>query len=137
MGYIALIGTGFWVFLTVTAVSGLVFEYKKRGLELEPLRAAIERGQQLDPAIIERLMQRDRQSSELEPLHFRVGGIMTIAGGIGFGLLSLVIGRLAEKAFLPLLGVGGVALCVGIGLLITAGVIERQPKALGTRERGA
>jgi len=37
-------GIGFWAFLTIAAVAGIVSDYKRRQVELEPLRAAIERG---------------------------------------------------------------------------------------------
>jgi hypothetical protein len=60
---IAIAALGFWAFLTASAVAGIVADYKKRHLELEPLRAAIERGQQLDPAIVERLMAREQKKS--------------------------------------------------------------------------
>ena len=36
-------GIAFWLFMAVAAVAGIVADYKKRQLELEPLRAAIER----------------------------------------------------------------------------------------------
>src|SRR6202011_2203650 len=93
-------------------------------LELEPLRAAIERGQQLDPAIIERLMAREQRASEPEPVYFRIGGIVTVAAGIGVGGLSFILDRIAPQAFYPILGAAVVAACVGVGLLICARVID-------------
>src|SRR5690242_6571274 len=53
---LAIFGIAFWAFLAIASVAGIVADYKKRRLELEPLRAAIERGQQLDPALVQRLM---------------------------------------------------------------------------------
>jgi hypothetical protein len=122
----AVAALGFWAFLAASAVTGMVTDYKKRRLELEPLRAAIERGQQLDPAIIERLMAREQRSSEPEPVYFRIGGIVTVAAGIGIGVLSFIVDRFSPKAFYPILGTAVVATCVGIGLLICARVIDRH-----------
>jgi hypothetical protein len=123
----AIVGVAFWTFLAVSAVAGMVADYKKRRLELEPLRAAIERGQQLDPAIIERLMAREqKQQSEPEPIYFRVGGIVTVAAGIGVGGLAFLLDRFVPVAFYPTLGAAVVAVCVGVGLLICAQVIERH-----------
>jgi hypothetical protein len=123
---IAAATVGFWAFLAASAVTGIVADYKKRRLELEPLRAAIERGQQLDPAIIERLMAREQKSSEPEPVYFRIGGIVTVAAGIGVGVLSFILDQVAPKAFYPVLGAAVVAICVGVGLLICARVIDRH-----------
>ena len=122
----AIVAVAFWTFLAVSAVAGIVADYKKRRLELEPLRAAIERGQQLDPAIVERLMAREQSKSEPQPVYFRIGGIVTVSAGVGVGVLSFLVDRLAPQAFYPVLGVAVVAICVGIGLLICARVIDQH-----------
>ena len=123
---IAAATVGFWAFLTESAVAGIVADYKKRRLEIEPLRAAIERGQQLDPAVIERLMAREQKASEPEPIYFRIGGIVTVAAGIGVGVLAFILNQIGPKAFYPILGAAVVAICVGVGLLICARVIDRH-----------
>jgi Domain of unknown function (DUF6249) len=125
-------GLAFWVFMTVAAVAGIIAEYKKRQLELEPLRAAIERGQQLDPAIIERLMQREQREQEVNPLYLRVGGIITIAAGIGLGALAWFVSQVMERSFYPILGAGVLAICVGIGLAIAARAIEQHRRQART-----
>jgi len=125
------LGLGFWVFMTVAAVAGMIMEYKKRQMELEPLRAAIERGQQLDPAIIERLMARDKHQTEVKPINLRIGGILSMAGGVGLGLFSWAISMVAEQALFPVLGAGVLAICAGAGLLIAARVLERDRATRG------
>jgi len=117
---------GFWFFLSAAAVAGIVADYKKRRLELEPLLAAIQRGQQLDPAIVERLMAREQTESQPEPVYFRIGGIVTLAAGIGVGVLSFFVDRFAPGGFYPVLGAAVVAICVGVGLLICARVIDQH-----------
>jgi hypothetical protein len=131
----AAVAVGFWGFLAASAVAGIVADYKKRRLEIEPLLAAIERGQQLDPAIVERLMARERKESEPEPVYFHIGGIVTVAAGIGVGMLSFLVDRFAPQGFYPVLGAAVVATCVGIGLLICARVIERHLQ--NSRARGS
>jgi hypothetical protein len=121
----AMIYIGMFAFLTVAVIAGMISEYQKRRMELEPLRAAIERGQQLDPAIIERLMARE-QHDEVKPVQLRIGGIICIAAGIGFALLSPTLQVAASRAVFPVLGVGVLAVCVGIGLLISARVLDRH-----------
>jgi hypothetical protein len=92
------VAIAFWVFLTVAAVAGIVADYKKRGLALAPLRAAIERGQQLDPAVVERLMAPEPRGEGLNALYLKVGGIVTIAAGIGVALLSFFLAQVAPRS---------------------------------------
>jgi hypothetical protein len=122
----AIVGVAFWAFLAISAVAGIVADYKKRRLELAPLLAAIERGQQLDPAIVERLMTREQRDSEPQPVYFRIGGIVTVAAGIGVGVLAFLVDRFAPMGFYPTLGAAVLAVCVGTGLLICARVIDRH-----------
>jgi hypothetical protein len=121
------VGIALFAFLAIAAVAGIVADYKKRQIVLEPLRAAIERGQPLDPAVVERLMAPEpREEDTLNALHLKVGGIITIAAGVGVAILSYFLGLVAASALYPVLGVGLVAVCVGVGLMIAAGVVERH-----------
>ncbi|HUE48346.1 MAG TPA: hypothetical protein VMO54_04000 [Steroidobacteraceae bacterium] len=127
------VGIACFVFLAVAAVAGIVGDYKKRALALEPLRAAIERGQQLDPAVVERLMAPESRDERLNPLSLKVGGIVIIAAGIGVALLSVFLAQVAPVALYPVLGGGIVAVCVGTGLVVAARVAERHGNRQGTR----
>jgi hypothetical protein len=119
---------GLWVFMSVAAVAGMISDYKKRQLELEPLRAAIERGQHLEPAIIERLMAREQREQELNPLYLRVGGIIAVAAGCGLAALSWFISQVLPRAMYPTLGAGVLVICVGVGLVIAARAIDRHQR---------
>ena len=119
------VAIAFWVFVTVAAVAGIVADYKKRQLALEPLRAAIERGQQLDPAVLERLMAPERDTG-LNPLYLRVGGIITASAGVGVVILAFLLNQIEPVAFYPTLGGGIVTLCVGIGRVISARAADQQ-----------
>ena len=115
------------MFVAVAAVGGMVSDYKRRRLELEPLRAAIERGQSIDPAVLERLMSPPKDERQgLNPLYLRIGGIMSIATGIGIAIMSFFIRMLAPPAFWPLIGAGALVICIGVGLLVAAGAIEQH-----------
>jgi hypothetical protein len=77
MGFIAgstAVAIAFWVFVTISAVAGIVSDYKRRKAAIEPLRLAIERGQALDPALVEKLLGRDRQDEPLNPELLQIGG---------------------------------------------------------------
>jgi Na+/H+ antiporter NhaC len=112
------------VFITVSAVAGIVADYKKRRLAVEALRAAIERGQPLDTALVERLIAPEQRKESFNPLWLTIGGIVTVAASIGVALFSVLLARIAEQALYPLLGIGAAALCVGAGLLVAARVVR-------------
>jgi hypothetical protein len=112
----------FWIFVGTVAVAAIVSDYKRRRAGLDVLRQAIEKGQQLDPLLIDKLTSEQR-GEPIDPVHVQLGGIITIAAGIGIGLLAYFISQIASKALYPILGVGVLAICVGIGLLIGAKVL--------------
>jgi hypothetical protein len=127
-GGIAAVAIVFWIFLGVVSVGGMVLEYRKRKLALEPLRAAIEHGHQLSPEVIDRLLGRDEHHGKIIPEHLHIGGIITCASGVGLGLLAGLVGLLFPP--LPWLifalgGVGIVAASVGVGLMFAAKSLRR------------
>ena len=129
MTALASFGIAFWAFLAVATVAGLVADYKKRHLEIEPLRAAIERGAQLDPAVIEKLMTRDTKHESIDPMDLKVGGIITAASGGGVAIASFLIIPWKPVLHFPMLALGVVAVFVGAGLLIAARAVRRGGKA--------
>jgi hypothetical protein len=115
-----LIGTTFWLFVGAAAVAGIITDYKRRRANVEVLRTAIEKGQQLDPALIEKLTSNRHGADRVEPIQVKLGGIVTTAAGIGVCLLSFFISQIAPPALYPILGGGVLVICVGVGLLIGA-----------------
>lgn len=118
------VAIAFWVFVAIATVASIIGDYKKRQLTLEPLRQAIEKGQQLDPAVVERLMA-PAPDPGIDPVSLKVGGIIVVAAGVGTAILSLFLAKLAPVAFYPVMGGGLVAVCVGVGLVVAARAVER------------
>lgn len=145
MGLIAgttLVGIAFWVFVTIAAVAGIVSDYKRRKAAIEPLRLAIERGQALDPELVERLLGRDRQGEPLDPELLQIGGIITTAAGTGVALLAIFLARVFPQWLLPIVGAGVLVICVGVGLIVAARVLRRNragtnAAALASTDRSA
>ncbi len=50
-----LAGSAFWIFIATVAIVAIITDYKRRRSHVDVLRAAIDKGQQLDPAVIEKL----------------------------------------------------------------------------------
>jgi hypothetical protein len=91
----------------------------------QTIRAAIERGQQLDPALLEKIMASNVSRSDRSPEHLVTGGIVTAAVGLGLGLLGVFLGHSDEDALWPVVGAGGLVLLIGLGTVM-AGVIKRR-----------
>jgi hypothetical protein len=123
------VAIAFWVFCGVCAVAGIVADVKKRRAALEPLRAAIEKGQQLDPAVVERLM--DVRDQGINPMGLMIGGIICISAGVGVGVLAFFLSHVAPVAFYPVFGGGVVTLCIGVGLVIAARAVEAHARRQG------
>jgi len=121
------VGVAFWIFLTAVSVVGIVADLKKRQLQLAPLRAALEHGQQLDPQTLERLLARESETP-LNPVYLRIGGIVTMAAGIGIALVSVILTPLIPIVRYPGVALGVLAVCVGAGVLLSARVLERSQR---------
>ena len=122
---IAAVAIAFWIFIAVVSVAGIIRDYRNRQLALEPLRIAIEHGQQLDPEIITRLLGREGRHEAVNPLDLKIGGIITCTSGVGVALLSFFVSLVFPPYHWLVLGTGVLAVCVGVGLLIAASALRR------------
>jgi hypothetical protein len=118
------VAIAFWTFVAIATVASIISDYKKRQLTLEPLRQAIEKGQQLDPAVVERLMA-PTEDKGIDPTSLRVGGIIVTATGVGAVIHAVFLAQVAPVALYPVMGGGLVVVCVGIGLVLAARAVER------------
>jgi Domain of unknown function (DUF6249) len=118
-----LVGAAFWIFIGAVAVAGIVTDYKRRRGSVDVIRIAIEKGQQLDPALIEKLTSNEQRTERIDPLQLKLSGIITIASGIGICLAACFMVGISALAFYPIFGLGLVAICVGVGLRIGSKVL--------------
>jgi hypothetical protein len=119
------VAIAFWAFVAIATVAGVVSDYKKRKLALEPLRAAIEKGQQLDPAVVERLMA-PATDAGVNPLHLRIAGVIVISAAVGIAILSFFLAHIAPIAFYPVMGGALLVLCIGAGLYLASVAVYRH-----------
>lgn len=125
----AIVAAAFWIFLAISAVAGMKYDFRKRQVAMESLRAAIERGLPLEPAVVEKLLVRDRSPAadglrDLEP-GLQIGGIITVAAGIGTFIAAFLVGLQFPVAKLPMLGAGILTVCIGSGMLLAARALGR------------
>src|SRR5579863_1990524 len=108
VGAIAIVA--FWMFITIVSVAGILYDYRKKRLAVDTLRLAIERGSQIDPAVLDRLLTQQKSADAgeqaLDPRLLRIGGIITVAAGIGLLPLALFIAQVKEEARFPIMGAG-------------------------------
>lgn len=133
----------FWIFVLGCVITGNVAMYKKRRAAMDVVRAAIERGQQLSPELVDKLTGHghDHGSASGESLaeNLLIGGLVVFAAGIGIAILGGLFSQMgaAAVAMWPILGGAAIVICVGIGLLIAARMVRRDrggPSAAQTRD---
>jgi hypothetical protein len=115
-----LVAIAFWVFVGTVAVAGIVTDYKRRRLNIDLLRYSIEKGQPIDPALIDKLIGEERLERGVKPDDLQMAGIITTASGVGLCILAVFIKQVADWALYPIMGSGLLVICVGIGLIIAA-----------------
>lgn len=126
-GGITAVSICFWVFLAIVSVAGIIQDYRKRKLALEPISKAIEHGQQLSPEVIDRLLGREQHPEQqaVDPRHLAIGGIITCASGVGLALLGIFFSMIQPLMLWIGFGVGATVACIGIGLIISAKYLQR------------
>ena len=137
----AVVTISFFLFITAAAVMGIIYDFRKRQLQVDALKIAVEHGERLDPVLMERLIAQHKghpgSDPRLLPHYVQLGGIITTATGIGIALFSFFLGQIAPKALYPVLGAGVIVICVGLGLIAGARVMKRSGAFAGTTDRAA
>jgi hypothetical protein len=119
-----LAGLGFWLFLAAVVVAGIWTDARKRESQQETLRRVVESGQQLDVAVIDRMLGKngDRQRAGQD---LKVSGIITMFVAPGLSVFGWFLGRFNDKIFELMIGIGFLVLIVGIGLYVAGMMAER------------
>ncbi len=115
---------GFWLFLAAVVVAGIWFDARKRESQQETLRRVVESGQQLDVAVIDRMLAASG-GSERPDRDLKVAGIIVMFVAPGLSVLGWFLGRFNDKIFELMIGVGLLVLIIGIGLYVAGKMTER------------
>ncbi len=115
---------GFWLFLAAVVVAGIWTDARKRESQQETLRRIVESGQQLDVAVIDRMLGKsgDRERADRE---LKVAGIIVMFVAPGLSILGWFLGRFNDKVFELMIGVSLLVLIVGIGLYVAGNMTKR------------
>jgi hypothetical protein len=125
-----LVGVVFWV-----AIFGIVAvqAWGRRAAERErqqTLRSAIERGQQLDPAMLEKILAGQTQSRG-SPYGLLIAGVIVLFAGAGLALLGVFVGADDAEAFKGVVGSAGLIGMVGLGLCVAYALKRRLERQAG------
>jgi hypothetical protein len=121
----------FWLFVSVCVAAGAAQAIFRNREAQKTIRQAIDKGQTLDPALLERLMQGSRPASTGPQTRFGfiAGGVVMLCIGAGLAMLGWFISLGTSEPIYPLFGVGALVGMIGVGLLIAAGFAGRHAGA--------
>ena len=128
MGY--LVPIAFWAFVAVAVLAGVWKAIATRRDTQATIRLAIEKGQSLDPVLVEKLL-RPGQSRDAGIL---TGGAVLVAIGLGLPSLGAMLslgGR--QGAIYPLTGAGMLVLLVGVALLLVWRFLRQSRRVADAR----
>jgi len=118
---------GLWVpivmFTGMTIIISLFFwfRYKARGQMQQTLRAAIEKGQELSPELVESLGKPERPVKDKD---LRLS-LIWLAVGIGIALFGFAMSSMEREAFVVMLGISAFPFMIGLAYLILWRYSER------------
>ena len=125
----AIIGASiFWVFIAVCAVASITSATLRHRETQKTIRQAIEKGQALDPATLDRLLQAGYPPKGPPPRGLLLfGGIMLLAVAGGLALIGWFSAPTNPAMLNQGLGAASMVGLIGAGLLVTA-VLLRAPR---------
>jgi hypothetical protein len=111
-----------WAGIAVIVLAGVWREIVFRREAEATIRLAIEKGQALDPALIEKLFAGRRNKG---PEGFLVAGVLTLAAGIGLPVLGYFMSLSGNaKSLYPLMGIGVLVSLVGIAQITLSALLR-------------
>jgi hypothetical protein len=121
----------FWGFIASVVVAGIWYDIRKREAQHETVRRLVESGKPLDSELVEKLLSLSGNREARPDRDFKLVGMILLPTAVGLALLGMVLGMQFEEWRLPLLGVAGLVLCVGLGFLLTANMASNWYRPQG------
>lgn len=115
---------GFWIFIGAIVVAGIWFDVRRRETQQETLRRVVESGQQIDSAMIDKLVKAGGEQSRTDR-DLTVSGLIVIFLAPGIAILGWFLAKLQPEVMTVMLGVALLLGMLGIGLLVAGKVAKR------------
>lgn len=124
------------------AVFGIVAVTMWRRLSVErerqqTIRLAIERGQALDAALVEKMLAPPPSRPARPPSNPFTWPVAITSTGVGLGAFSLFMFQIEPDAFWPIMGMASMVAIIGLGLFFNAYYYSRSIGARGNGTRSA
>lgn len=120
---------GFWAFVAAIIVAGMWYARRTKDAEQETLRRLIESGQQVDPAVLDKLIAASGGNRNVAR-DLTIAAMIVLFTAPGLAVLGLFLSVLSGDALYPLLGSAALLLCVGGGLYVAARLVRRDDAGL-------
>jgi hypothetical protein len=114
---------GFWLFVAIAVLGGIWDSARKRDGQHETLRRMMESDKPIDPEVMNQVLSvTGKSGADSKDLiaSLKLAGVLLLFIAPGLTLLGW-----ATDAFIPLLGVSALVLCIAGGLLAAAKAVER------------
>lgn len=114
---------GFWIFISALILAQIYQETAQQTSRARLLQAALEKGQDLDPQLLERMFPAEGEGNgqnAKDPRRFRIAAVVLASLGLGLGVLALAVRQIHINHFWVCLGLGGLTLVVSVGLFIAS-----------------
>jgi hypothetical protein len=108
----ALVGVAFWAWMASVVIAEEMGKTKRRQADLDLIRFAIDKGQPLNPEVVQQILAKSTNG-------LFVGGIVTMAAGVGLIVFAVLLSQFTEHAGWVISGAGAIAICVGAGLVVS------------------
>lgn len=119
-----IVGVAFWTFVAIATIGALWREYAIRKEREKTIRAAIEHGQQLDPEVIAQMY---RHEPRLDPQLLLIGGVVTLATGIGLPIMGYFLSLSGDvDQFYRMVGIGCLVALIGVALVAVGWLTPRS-----------
>ena len=110
----------FWGFIASVVVAGIWYDIRKRDAQHETVRRIIESGKPIDDALMDKLLSLGGDKADRLDRTFKITAYILIPIAVGLALLGLIMGMQYPDTKLPLLGVGVLVGCLGLGFMVAA-----------------
>jgi hypothetical protein len=116
---------GFWLFIATIIAVGVWSSIRKRESQHETIRRAIESGQDIDPELVDKLLDLTGTSSKELDRDLKVSGWIVLSLAPGMVLLGYGLSIFEDGIFPILLGVSGLMIFLSIGMFVAAYMVKR------------
>ena len=125
---------GFWIFISVVIFATIYQETAQQTARAKLLQAALEKGKDLDPQLLERLFPGEypgagKNAKPTDPRSVRIAAVVVASIGLGFGVLALALRQIHIDQFWISLGLGGLLLAVSGGIFVASRMMAARLEA--------